>query len=102
MAKAIQAFFGTDTYGSHINVAQREDGVWFARWQHELSINGLIRVCWSKWTKHPEPIFLTKEKNVYSDEYIDLPEGKFIEWGFNKLEKIDGPLRYRLPKGEFL
>jgi hypothetical protein len=100
MAKAIQAFSGRDTFGNWIEVVQREDGQWFERHQEN---RGRYGVGTSKWAKYKEPTFLTRERSVFADdydmenEYIELPEGKYIEWGFNKLERLDGPFTYRLP-----
>ena len=37
MAKALQVFTGTDSYGRYSEYAEREDGVWFCR---EYAYNG--------------------------------------------------------------
>ena len=100
MAKSIQGFFGRDTHGNFIEVVQRVDGVWFERHQEA---KGRYGVGYSKWAMHSAPEFITKERSIYAEdyslenEYISLPEGEFINWGFNKLKKIDGDLSFRLP-----
>ena len=94
MAKAKQAFSGRDTLGRWVEMAQREDGQWFARWQEE---RGRFGWAMSKWAAHDAPEPLTRERSAYSDGFVTLPEGQFVAWGFRKLERLDGPFTYRLP-----
>lgn len=79
MAKAIKAWFGTDTYGRHVEVAQREDGKFFARHEH---FNGYAKAN-TPWYSH-NPTFETHGVNAYSGEEFEYSEPQLF-WGFNKM-----------------
>lgn len=78
MAKVQRLWFGNDSYGRRVEVAESVNGSFFGRvWQY----NG-YQMAWDKWTKHT-PSF-------NSDGCM--------EWGFNMLSEIKNPeCRYRLP-----
>jgi len=82
MAKAIALFSGRDTYGRWIDVAFREDGQGFHRWQEFNGYaDGLV-----KW-----------RKNSADMEAFD-ENAKTYPWGFKTLEGGKrGDLRLRLP-----
>jgi len=81
----INFFDGTDTYGVHINVGVRADGVMFFR---SYRWNGYV-TGWGAWQK------LDGKKEVYIDCY-----GKpAIKWGWNELQGCNANIR--LPKGDF-
>ena len=63
-------FFGTDTYGKPVEVAIREDGVFFCR---SKAYNG-YGMAWGKWQQ-------TEPEKVFTD-YSGNPA---IKWGFNQL-----------------
>ena len=84
MAKAIQFFYGNDSQGRNVDVAQRVDGVWFARWDVE-TIYG-VQKC--KWTEHKEPEFETHYTNVYDGKCYEYSEPQ-MSWGFKTLKKLD-------------
>ena len=81
MAKAIEAFFGIDSYCRQVEVAIREDGTWFSR---VCRYNG-YGVGWSKWTVDEEL------KRIDEDQ---------VEWGFKTLRRIP-PKGLRLPNSMF-
>lgn len=91
MAKAIRVFSGYDTYGRHVERAQRLDGVWFARYQHETNYG--IQYC--KWYEDA-PEFEEYGENIYTAEKVKHEKPKAL-WGFNKLDERAGPHRLRLP-----
>lgn len=94
MTKATQAFFGNDSTGRAITVAQSVTGEWFMR---EYSFNGYA-MAWTKWAVMPvAPTFKTKGFNQYSGEEYTIENGKVMEWGFSTLNKVEGKISYRLP-----
>lgn len=94
MAKAKKYWFGFDTYGRHVEVAMREDGEYFARWQEKHSKYGIVTV---KWQTHI-PTFDTKTVNAYSGEITEHPENPIMCWGSQRLERCDrAGLKLRLP-----
>ena len=92
MAKAIRHFYGTETYGRHVEKAQRVDGSWFSR---AYEFNGYAKA-WSKWLECDKPNFETHVTNAYTGvkEKLDSPR---CMWGFNSLNELDGPHKIRLP-----
>lgn len=100
MAKATRLYFGYDSYGRSIEVAERVDGAWFWR---DYGWNGYGNA-WSKWQPHETPTFPSKVKCsiecANSPEYIEIAKEdreNRIEWGFNTLKIVSGPHRLRLP-----
>lgn len=101
MAKANRLYSGYDSYGRVIEVAERNDGVWFWR---EYGWNGYGNT-WSKWEACGTlPHFPAKVRNMCeyanSPEYVEIPEedrANRIEWGFNVFRIVSGPYRLRLP-----
>ncbi len=91
MTKAIRGFFGTDTYGRSVERAQRDDGVWFARF---VEFNGYSNA-FCKWYKD-DPHYITETTNAYSGEVTQ--HDPIMAWGWNKMTEYDLPLRFRLPK----
>ena len=97
MAKAITAFYGYDTFGHQIEVAESVDGIWFYR---RYSWNGW-GVCWSKWDILEDgPTFKTKGINRYTGDTFSYEEGEAIQWGFSTLSKYERVPKFRLPKYE--
>lgn len=93
MAKAKRHFVGTCTFGSSVERAQREDGVWFHRWQEKTDRYGYV---WTKWQQCDEPRFETHGTNAYTDERFEYQEPKMF-WGFQMMRELSGPHRIRLP-----
>ena len=95
MAKAIKLYTGRDSRNTPVEVAQRNDGVWFYR---QRQFNG-FGVTWTKWTMHSNVKFPTKGTNHYTGEDYFIPpeeqENK-IEWGWSTLAKSNEFVR-RLP-----
>ena len=91
MAKAIAAYEGSDSVGRMVEVAQREDGVFFSR---QYGWNGYGNV-WSKWIE-TEVTFQTHGTNVYSGEQYEHEVPK-MSWGFKTLQKMKETPRFRLP-----
>jgi hypothetical protein len=90
----VKAWFGRDTFGRGIEVAQRGDGKFFCRF-YEYK-NGFGKG-WSKWHSHDEPSFETHGVNRYSGERTTYKE-PVLFWGFQPMQEIKGVLHYRLPK----
>ena len=90
--KTLKAWFGTDSYGRHIEVALREDGEYFSR---AFEYNGYGN-SWSKWQPFV-PTFETHGTNAYSGERFEYSEPK-MAWGFNLLTEYSETPRFRLPK----
>lgn len=96
MAKAINWWTGTDTYGFSVEVAEREDGKFFARNDYR---NGHY-VSTTPWREHT-PSYDTHYTNAYSGERLkhDKP---VMAWGFNTMSHIASveagdKIRLRLP-----
>jgi hypothetical protein len=79
MAKASLFFSGRDTYGRTVDAAQREDGIWFSRYQ---CFNG-YGVGMTKWRKDKDLSSLIRDDNR-------------LDWGFQKLD-AGNPKGLRLP-----
>lgn len=100
MAKATAHYYGSNTYGVPVEVAQSENGKWFARF---YEWNGYAR-CWSKWEEVEAPKYVKRMVNPIhigdSPEFVDIPESEQhmrVEWGFQYLNLVPGPYRLRLP-----
>lgn len=95
MAKATQLFIGTDSFGAHNEYAQREDGIWFRRWQ-EIGHYGYKLTPWtyvhSDLVKHPESL-----GECSPEELKD-----FICCGFKTLKKTSTTKGTRLPSTEIV
>lgn len=94
----IQLFVGTDSYGRNVQMAKREDNVWFFR---QYTFNGFGKG-WSKWTIWNEPVEYTKQIiNAYDGTVTKFPDDyqETIEFGFRKLSLVQ-TTKVRLPKGE--
>tara|TARA_R100000049_G_C1893557_1_gene45814 strand:- start:44 stop:328 length:285 start_codon:yes stop_codon:yes gene_type:complete len=93
MAKVQRFFFGHDTYGKSVEVAQSESGEWFGRVYQTGPYPG-----YDKWTKY-EPHWQTETTNAY-DNTVSKHEPVLL-WGWNKLQEIlddgRGLPRCRLP-----
>ena len=76
-------------------MAEREDGVWFFR---EYAYNG-YGVGWSKWQQIEAPEMPTKVEGKVDGgpEFVDIPYGSAIYFGFNLLRRCEG-IRVRLPR----
>lgn len=95
MAKAISYWYGNDSVGRPVEVAQREDGVYFAR---SYEWNGYGKN-WTKWKEH-EASFVTTTENAYSGEVTEHPERPIMCWGFMRLTQCSDVPRFRLPNKE--
>ena len=84
MAKSTRFFTGTDSFGRGVDVAQRVDGIWFARSEKETNWGNQM----SKWAEHEEPTFESHGKNEYSGESFEYDKPQMF-WGFNKLDEIE-------------
>lgn len=95
MAKVINYWYGSDTYGRNVEVAQRKDGVYFSRYDYQ---NGRYGLAITKWSEH-KPTFETSTKNVYSGEITHHPDSPVMTWGFQRMTKLSDTsgLRLRLP-----
>lgn len=92
MAKAIAAWFGTSSTGKSVEVAQREDGVFFGR---SYGWNGYGKA-WEKWYAI-DATFETHGTNAYSGERFEYDTPQMF-WGFSKMESFgDDVPRFRLP-----
>lgn len=100
MAKLQTLFYGSDSLGRDVEVAQSINGLWFCR---RKEWNGYANA-YGKWSPtntptHPKKV-LNQVECYNSPEYIELSEEeslKRIEWGFTNLRKFEGKLNYRLP-----
>lgn len=88
----VRAWYGNDTYGRSVEVAERADGVFFAR---SYGYNGYGRA-WGKWAR-TAPTFKTHTTNRYSGEVVEY-ETPQLFWGFNRMEQFSDTPRFRLPK----
>lgn len=94
MAKSVAYWYGTDTFGRQVEVAKREDGVFFER--HQFN-NGRYGMGTTRWEEH-EPTFETSTRNQYSGEVTYHPEEPIMSWGFQRLTRCDeAGSRLRLP-----
>lgn len=91
MAKAINWWFGADSYGRAVEVAQREDGAYFARHDYRDGRYGMRTTSWYAHT----PTFNNTQRNHYTDEAESCDE--FMSWGFNRLTKASELPKLRLP-----
>lgn len=87
-----RAWYGNDTYGRSVEVAEREDGKFFAR---SYGYNGYGRA-WSKW-KLATPQWETHTTNRYTGERVEYAQPQLF-WGFARLEQYSGTPKFRLPK----
>ena len=92
--RVVRAWFGYDSYGRSVEVAERSDGQFFRR---ALEFNGFGKA-WTKWLP-TTPSFETHTTNRYTDELVayDVPQ---LFWGFNRLNELTDVPKYRLPKSE--
>lgn len=92
--KAIRLFFGNDTYGRGIEVAQGADMSWFSRVRE---FNGYA-VAWSRWQEY-KPEWVTETENQYTGERSTVEEGRIMAWGFQRLKECakENMPRLRLP-----
>lgn len=90
--KAQRHFYGTDSYGRHVEKAQAVNGQWFARHQEQTRFGFQF----TRWYSVEEPTFETHGRNVYTNERFEYPE-PVLFWGFNKMYEVKGPHRIRLP-----
>jgi hypothetical protein len=89
-------YTGSDTYGRDVQLAQREDGVWFFR-QYDYNGYGMV---WCRWVEWKQEVTYTKSiVNVYDGSVTYFEEGYdgSVDFGFNKLKKFTGA-NIRLPK----
>lgn len=91
----VRFWFGNDTFGRGVEVAQRADGEFFCRF---YEFNGFGKG-WLKWAKHDSPNFETHGVNRYSGESFEYSKPQLF-WGFQRLTEAEGPFRFRLPKKE--
>ena len=91
MAKAIAAWSGSDSVGRSVEVAKRDDGVFFSR---QYGWNGYGNQ-WSKWVE-TEVTFQTHATNAYSGEQVALDTPR-LSWGFGYLDAMSVVPRFRLP-----
>lgn len=95
MAKATCAFFGSDSFGRSVEVAQSVAGVWYSR---EYAFNGYA-MAWAKWAKLDKaPTYMTEGENKYTGEKYTIESGKVLNWGFSSLTKYDQTPKFRLPE----
>jgi len=93
MAKAIKAFYGTDTYGRHIERAESVSGLWFWR---EYAFNGYGKG-WTKWAQEAEtPTYTTQGTNKITGEEFEYDEPQLF-WGWNRMTQYTDTPRFRLP-----
>ena len=93
MAKLQILWFGTDTFGRQVEVAESDSGNFFAR---TYEYNGYGK-SWGRWETHT-PTFETTTTNAYSEEVIEHKDNPIMTWGFNRLTKsIEDLPKYRLP-----
>ncbi len=90
--KALRFFFGHDTFGRPVELAQAIDGGWYGRW---YGYNG-YGMGMSKWAEHDAPTFETHGINKYSGERFEY-SSPVAFWGFNKLTETADIPRIRLP-----
>lgn len=96
MAKCIQFYSGTNSYGKPVDVALSEHGQWYSR---SYAFNG-YQVAPTKWTKTQPPSHPKGHTNVYSgefEEYSQEEQQKRISWGFTELLLVEGYTKARLP-----
>lgn len=92
--KAIRLFFGTDTFGKRVEVAQGVDNIWFSR---VYEFNGYA-VAWSRWQEY-SPEWITTVENQYTGEVSQVEDGRIMAWGFQRLTECtkESMPRLRLP-----
>jgi hypothetical protein len=93
---ATQLYIGSDSFGRNVQMAKRDDNVWFFR---EYVYNGYGKG-WSKWTRWNEPVEYTTQIINHYDGTITKMEDDYIgsiEFGFRKLSLITES-KVRLPK----
>ena len=94
MTKVSHGYFGNDSTGRAVEVAQSETGNWYCRF---YEFNGYAKA-WSKWSLcATAPSFKLKGTNVYTGEEYDIEKGKVLNWGFSSLRLIEKTPRWRLP-----
>lgn len=92
MAKTARGFGGTNTYGTHVEVAESVTGKWF---QRAYEYNGYAKA-WSKWIPFT-PSWSTTITNAYTGEVSEREEPA-LEYGFSILkEYVNEKPNYRLP-----
>ena len=94
MSKASRVFYGNDSTGRPVEVAESVDGKWFCRF---FEFNGFAKA-WSKWTLCDTPTFKVRGKNVYTGEEYVIENGRVLNWGFISLTIFEKVPRYRLPE----
>ena len=96
MAKCIQFFSGTNSYGKTVEVAQSISGAWFSRY---YDFNG-YQVAATKWQALSEPNHPLGYTNEYDGKfyaYTEQEQKERIVWGFNELKLVEGYTKARLP-----
>ena len=92
-----ELYTGTNSYGVNVQLAKREDDVWFFR---QYQFNG-YGTSWSKWEHWNQLVeYTTQIINAYDGSITKMAEGytDTIEFGFRKLAKVTTS-KVRLPKG---
>lgn len=91
MAKCKRVFFGTNSYGVSVEVAESETGAWY---QRSYGFNGYGN-SWGKWSGFA-PSWSTSYVNVYTRETHQREEPA-LEYGFRILTEFKEVPRYKLP-----
>lgn len=90
--QVVRGWHGNDTYGRAVEVAERADGVFFARC---YGWNGFGKA-WSKWEVW-SPDWETRGVNRYTGEEVEYAE-PVLYWGFQRMSQFSGTPNFRLPK----
>lgn len=92
MAKAIEYFSGSDSFGRSVDVAKRADGQWFARWEEDKGCYGLSMCRWTEHDKptHPTRLLACDNSPTEYTELSPVQSAKLIDWGFKTLRSFDG------------
>jgi hypothetical protein len=88
-----RAWFGSDTFGRSVEVAERSDGQFFCRF---YEYNGYGK-SWSKWERYDNATFETHGENRYTGERTEYTT-PVLFWGFNPMKVYSNVPRFRLPK----
>jgi len=91
MSKTKRAFFGSNSYGMSIEVAESDTGNWF---QRSYGFNGYGK-SWGKWLPFI-PSWSLSYTNVYTRE-VSEREKPALEFGFSVLTEYNDAPRFRLP-----
>lgn len=101
MAKSVDVWCGNTSYGNSVEVAKREDGVFF----HRERIKSSFGTSWSRWMQyndvsHPTHLVNQLDSCPVDEKLIPLDPKEqydYIEYGFNILVRCTGSIPYRLP-----